>query len=609
MIVPMKRLTVLTHYPDLEVLLAQLQDAGVVHVDINPDASANLAAGLMERKRWLDFLRFLDKQTDRPQTEANNPETLLQNFLALREEIDRLQAERNKAERAVQELSPWGDLSSVHLAALTARSVYIHRYVCSLKQLNNLADSVSRLWTVESHRSESQVWLAVINHSPDSPLPLEEAPPLTQTLAQVRQALHDLEMRSERAAAEMAALTVHREAIRQHVAHMGDELQFAEVRSSAARVHDRLAIVQGWLPAHAQQPLEQKLQKLNATHALIEEIPADTPPTAIPILLKNGPFARFFEPISKLFSLPNYMEMDLTPFLAPFYLLFFGLCVGDSLYGLVMLLACIVFAIKKPDARPLAILGALLSLSTIFWGLLTGSVGGVDAFKTQVPILSQLAVLKPDHIFNLALMLGLAQILFGMVLQMFNRSMRNGWKAALSPLGWIALIVGAVALYFAGKPNTTDFLLGHAFVGALHTIPSSTAWGLVAGGSGLILLFNDVTASLPMRIGKGLWELYGITGFVGDLLSYVRLFALGLSSAILGSVINTIAGQILDLGVPVVSQVGWFVFLVVGHAGNLAIAGLGAFVHPLRLTFVEFYKNAGFAGGGLVFRPFRKNTL
>jgi V/A-type H+-transporting ATPase subunit I len=105
----------------------------------------------------------------------------------------------------------------------------------------------------------------------------------------------------------------------------------------------------------------------------------------------------------------------------------------------------------------------------------------------------------------------------------------------------------------------------------------------------------------------GLWELYGITGFFGDLLSYIRLFALGISSAILGFVINNIAGQFREgfgwAGIPL-----FVVFMVVGHTANLLIAALGAFVHPMRLTFVEFYKNAGFAGGGKPYKPLSKSA-
>jgi len=145
-------------------------------------------------------------------------------------------------------------------------------------------------------------------------------------------------------------------------------------------------------------------------------------------------------------------------------------------------------------------------------------------------------------------------------------------------------------------------LLDIGLLKQLGPVSTYTAWGGVA----LIVLFSDPSVGLPGRVGKGLWELYGITGFFGDLLSYIRLFALGISSAILGYVVNNIAWQI-NQGVPYVGPVLFVLFLVVGHGANLLIASLGAFVHPMRLTFVEFYKNAGFKGGGRKYDPLRKH--
>jgi V/A-type H+/Na+-transporting ATPase subunit I len=124
-------------------------------------------------------------------------------------------------------------------------------------------------------------------------------------------------------------------------------------------------------------------------------------------------------------------------------------------------------------------------------------------------------------------------------------------------------------------------------------------------GVAMILLLNDPKANILTRIGKGIWDLYGLTGIFGDLLSYIRLFALGIASAILGFVVNDIALQMRD-GIPYLGPVLFVLFLVVGHGANLLIASLGAFVHPMRLTFVEFYKNAGFTGGGKVYEPFAK---
>jgi V/A-type H+-transporting ATPase subunit I len=121
-----------------------------------------------------------------------------------------------------------------------------------------------------------------------------------------------------------------------------------------------------------------------------------------------------------------------------------------------------------------------------------------------------------------------------------------------------------------------------------------------------VLFFSDPSVNIFMRVGKGVWDIYStVTGIFGDLLSYIRLFALGLSSAILGFVINDIGLQILGSS-KILGPVFFVIFLVIGHTLNILISSLGSFVHPMRLTFVEFYKSAGFKGGGEEYKPFTK---
>ena len=119
---------------------------------------------------------------------------------------------------------------------------------------------------------------------------------------------------------------------------------------------------------------------------------------------------------------------------------------------------------------------------------------------------------------------------------------------------------------------------------------------------GMIVFFSNPKGNIFASIGKGIWDLYGITGIFGDVLSYIRLFALGVSSTILGYVINSMALQIKEI--PYVGIILFVIFLILGHTGNILISSLGSFVHPMRLTFVEFYKNAGFEGGGKEYKPF-----
>ena len=121
-----------------------------------------------------------------------------------------------------------------------------------------------------------------------------------------------------------------------------------------------------------------------------------------------------------------------------------------------------------------------------------------------------------------------------------------------------------------------------------------------------MFLFSDPDINIFARFGKGIWDLYSaITGIFGDVLSYIRLFALSASGGILGYVINSISLPVLH-SVPVLGPILFIIIMVIGHGANIALSGLGAFVHPMRLTFVEFYKNAGFEGGGKKYKPYAK---
>jgi len=207
----------------------------------------------------------------------------------------------------------------------------------------------------------------------------------------------------------------------------------------------------------------------------------------------------------------------------------------------------------------------------------------------QLVWLKNAVLVKQEDLFYVALTLGTIQVLFGMLLKAISRMRQSGFMAGLSTLGWMLFIIGLVRLLLPS---------------IITASPAAWAAPLTYAGMALILLFNDLNANIFLRVGKGLWEIYGVTGVFGDILSYVRLFALGVSGSILGIVINEISWSLRTI--PYIGYGLTFVGLVVGHTGNMLLGMLSSFVHPLRLTFVEFYKNAGFEGGGKPYRPFRR---
>ena len=234
-------------------------------------------------------------------------------------------------------------------------------------------------------------------------------------------------------------------------------------------------------------------------------------------------------------------------------------------------------------------------MATIIFGSISGTLFGVNLIDANIPLIADYKslFLNPDKMFNLALLLGGLQIIYGLFIKTANQIKQYGFSYSLATIGWLVVILGG-AIY--------------AILTMTEVIPQSKTilYIILSTGGFFILFFSDPEINVFARVGKGVWDIYStVTGIFGDLLSYIRLFALGLSSAILGFVINDIAMQILGAS-KILGPVFFVIFLLLGHTLNILISSLGSFVHPMRLTFVEFYKNAGFKGGGEGYKPFSK---
>lgn len=362
--------------------------------------------------------------------------------------------------------------------------------------------------------------------------------------------------------------------------------------ASQILLEDKVIALEGWVPEGIVADTDQWLADKGVAYELSRPVMEDNPP----ILLKNNKFARLFEFIGELYSLPNYREIDLTPFFAPFFVLFFGFCLGDAGYGLLILLGITIYKFKaKPAIKPILSLAQWLGLSTVIMGIVSGTFFGIQLMDVQVPWVVKMRdyMLDSQQLFNLALIIGGVQIIFGMFLKVANLWRQYGLAAALSTIGWLLLILGEGACYLLSTK-------GYNMTIAMYVV------GAVAGL--LIFVFNNIRRNVFINIGAGLWDSYNmVTGLLGDTLSYIRLFALGISSSVLGLVFNDLAMN-MSPDIPGVKQLVMLIILLFGHSVNLFMAGLGSFVHPMRLTFVEFYKNAGFEGGGKKYQPFKKRS-
>lgn len=316
-----------------------------------------------------------------------------------------------------------------------------------------------------------------------------------------------------------------------------------------------------------------------------------------------------FEVLTGMYGAPVYGEFDPTPVLAPFFLLFFAMCMGDAGYGLLLIIIGTAIAkgwVKIDMFDGLGPLITTLGVGTAVVGTVLGTFFGISlADAAWVPEwLKSIMIVGDVNILGmtlniqmvLAVGIGVFHICLAMIIKAIGYTRRFGFKQNISTWGWLILILGGLIITALA---TAGLMSG-----------SVTKWAVIALGiiSGLgIYVFNTPGRNPLINIGAGLWDTYNmVTGLLGDVLSYIRLFALGLAGGMLGKAFNELG--LMILGDNATWQWLFFILIIIlGHVLNLAMSCLGAFVHPLRLTFVEYFKNAGYEGKGVAYKPLKKS--
>lgn len=371
--------------------------------------------------------------------------------------------------------------------------------------------------------------------------------------------------------------------------------------TAESAVESKILIFQGFAPAEDNEHMAEALDAMDIIWFAEDAAKEDNPP----IKLKNNRFTKQFEVLTNMYGMPVYDEFDPTIFLSIFFLLFFAMCMGDAGYGI--LLVAIGFFLKGKDGG-LAKLWSLivtLGVATFAVGIVMGGFFGMDlSTKEWVPeglkrimITGDITVGGSSYAKQMVLSLGIGilHICLALIMKTVWAIRNNGLKNSLGTLGWTLLIVGGIIALAIGL---TGVISENAMKWILITIAGVSALG--------IYFFNKWGRNPLVNFGAGLWDTYNTaSGLMGDVLSYIRLYALGLSGGMLGSTFNQIAGMVKGAD-PTWQWVPFIIILLIGHALNLAMSCLGAFVHPLRLNFVEFFKNSDYQGKGTQYNPLKK---
>lgn len=376
-----------------------------------------------------------------------------------------------------------------------------------------------------------------------------------------------------------------------------------------------LFILSGYIAERDAKALEEDL---NYKFSLAVEFEDPTEEEDVPVVLKNNGFARPLEWVVESFSLPGKGEVDPTMVMALFYYMLFGIIMADVGYGSLVAGACGILLLKygkKMEASMKNFLTMFLycGIATIFWGVIFGSYFGdlIDTIAssffgvTNLPILPPLWFMpmnQPMRMLAFSMGLGIIHLLVGLVMKTYQLLLQKEYKAIFyDAVSWFILVVGSTIILLS--MDMIKSILGVSFNISKPVVNVSAAAAVL--GAVIIVATNGRESRNPFkRFLKGLYALYGISGYLSDVLSYSRLLALGLASGVICSVVNKIAGMVSH------SAVGPLAFLIIvllGHTLNFAINILGAYVHTNRLQYVEFFGKF-YGGGGRPFNPFNMKT-
>lgn len=605
MIVKMSKYAFMVYHKEYATFLSTLRDLGVVHIRETNSVADNdrLQELLAERKRLNMLMRFFKAQQAQEKDKVLAParELSKEDGLALLSQIEDLQerktqlnAAKQSVEKDIAYMELWGDFKFQDLDRLKEADYEVTFFTCPTAKYEPKWGDEFNAILVNNFQSVTY-FITLTKKGTLIDIDAERAKMPTEGLS-------ELEARRDERVKEIQAVDAElkRRAFEDYntLAEVDKKL-LNEYNMTNAWVQtdkeadDKLMLLEGWVPTEDAPAMEQGLDKGGYFYQELE-IEANE---KVPIKLRNNSFTRLYEPITKMFSLPNYWELDPTPLFAPFFMLFFGLCFGDGGYGLLVMVVCTLLKPKvNPDYKPYLSLFQYLGLAALIVGTLSGSIFGVSL--ATIPALESVKdyFVSSDNLMTFSIVIGLVQIIFGKAVAAYKTKMQKGVKYSIAPFAWVFVILSlAVAL---GLPML-NVKLPETFV--------TVCYGIAAIGLVVAYLYNTPGKNIFLNIGTGLWNTYNMaSGLLGDTLSYIRLFAIGLTGSILGGVFNDLAISMTE-GLNIVARIiCMLLILLIGHSINIALCTISSLVHPLRLIFVEYYKNAAFEGGGKAYEPFKK---
>lgn len=611
MITKMKKYDFLVYHAQYDDFLEKLREIGVLHIATleNNDKSCELLVEKFNLKKRIEnnidiLYNKLDKDISLSQTsihEFDEGMDLLAKSEALLSQLEQAKQALTIAEKEYERISAWGNFSIDQLKKIEETGYYVKLFTCPTRLykpeweeqfnafvINELNNTTYFVTLTKDEKIEIEAEQFDINNS-DSTIATanyEEAKKLYNTQFE-----------------EIKEFAVNNINNLKYLSLLITEIiDIDKVKLNTIKAaDDTVMVLEGYCPIDTESTLLDFLQKNDIYYEVNDPKAEDN----VPIKLRNNRFTKLFEPLTGMYGLPNYNEFDPTPILGPFFLLFFAMCMGDAGYGLILILFGIGVITKKIKIEMFEGLGPIitvLGVGTTVIGFFLGTFFGIDLSTVSwLPDSVKGILLKGELMgFDIqmvaAIIIGIFHICLAMVVKAICYTKQSGIMNNLSTWGWLILILGGIITAILAISNAISIEATKYMIIAIGII---SALG--------IFIFNNIKRNPLINIGAGLWDTYNmITGILSDVLSYIRLYALGLAGAMLGQAFNQLGFMVLGDDPIFIQYLPFIIIVLIGHTLNIALSSLSAFVHPLRLTFVEYFKNLGYEGKGEKYSPLSK---
>ncbi len=587
MIVAMKKVFLLLQKEHAQEALDNLASFGVMHVEHqNPPAGLELneineKLNIIEQALLILSAASQEKNQPVVHQKTVDPIFLGRQIIDLQKRYDQLKEYSVTLNSLINQWQPWGDFDPQKIRELAQKNIYVKLYQLSKDQLKDLSQEV----TVKKIFSEDAMQNCVVFSQGDIALPFKELELPKMPLSWMQQRLSE----DTRIALEL------KEQLSQQLGHQDNLIieknvlvnkkNFYEVLKGMGQA-DQLVYLKGYIPLPAEKMLIMEAKKNG--WGIFTCSPQET--DQVPTLLRNPAWISLIKPLLKLLELvPGYNEIDISPLFIIFFSLFFGMLIGDAGYGLVYFLLNLWLHRKfgrKVKDKSAFFLFYILSFCAMIWGILTATFFGQGwllslGIKPLIPALGNTAFIQA-----LCFLIGALHL-----------SLAHGWRAALKAPALIALAdVGWICIIWA-----VFFLAKNLILGDVFPIFGN---GLLAAGLFLVLFFTSPQKNILKTIGEGLGTIaLGLVNNFTDVVSYIRLFAVGLAGVAIADAFNAMAAGVFKKG-DFLTIIAAALIVVFGHALNIILGPMSVLVHGVRLNVLEFCSHASVTWNGFAYKPF-----